>query len=79
MSQVHGYTPATGSNAIPCDDSVGITTFSYNIERIRDGHGNYYEVAVDPKVKNIIEALMKGYRYHRRPSAYRGMSRQRYS
>jgi hypothetical protein len=78
MSQVHGYAPATGSNAIPCDDSVGVTTFSYNIERLRDGHGNYYEIAVDPKIKNLIEHLIKGYHYHRRDAGLRGCRRSRY-
>lgn len=76
---MHGYVPF-GNDAVLADpnSACGISTISYNIERLRDGHGNYYEVAVDPKIKNLLEALMKGYHYHRRDKGLRGIGRSRY-
>jgi len=76
MTQIHGYVPHGNNAAV--DSACGITTIDYNVERIRDGHGNFYEVAVDPKIKNLIEALLKGYHYHRRDAGLRGCRRSRY-
>lgn len=49
------------------DALVGMNIHTYELKRFRDENGNDYAVAFHSSVKNSMEALIKGYRYHRSP------------
>jgi len=46
---------------------IGVTTHTYALKRFRDGNGVDHVVAFHSDVKNTMEALIKGYHYHRKP------------
>jgi hypothetical protein len=50
---------------------IGVTTHTYTIKQFSDGNGSIFEVLVHSSVTNVMEALIKGYRYNRKPNPYR--------
>jgi hypothetical protein len=49
------------------DPLVGVTTHTYLIRPLVGENGTAHQVAVHSSVTNVMEALLKGYRYNRKP------------
>ena len=49
------------------DLSFSVVTHTYEIKQFTDDNGGRIQVAVHSSVKNSMQQLIKGYRYHRKP------------
>lgn len=47
-------------------DSIGVTEHTYSLKEYRGENGEILRVAFHSSVKNPMEKLVKGYRYHRK-------------
>ena len=61
------FPPWDNSTAHPLDaaDCVGTQVHTYTRKKFRDETGKEYEVYFHDSIQNPMEALIKGYRYHR--------------
>lgn len=62
--------PFYGDNSVSIDDAiVGMNVHTYQLKKLfRDETGKNYEVAFHSSITNPMEALIKGYHYHRKPN-----------
>jgi len=60
------YTALNGP-VVPLDEAtIGMDIHTYRLQRFM-GDGKTHEIAVHSSIQNPMEALIKGYHYHRNP------------